>query len=95
MSGTYAQSLRLEAIQIKLTGTDTDKYDIYYQVHAENIGWMGWAKNGENAGTAGYSYRLEGIRIKLVPKGDPAPNDNVTYASPFKENIEASYSTIL
>lgn len=73
MSGTEGRSLRLEAIQIKLTGTDADHFDIYYQVHAENIGWMGWAKNGESAGTAGFSYRLEGIRIKVVPKDAPAP----------------------
>ena len=34
---------------------------------------MGWAKNGELAGTAGYSKRLEGIEIKLVSKGAAAP----------------------
>ena len=33
----------------------------------------GWAKNGEAAGTAGYSYRLEAIDIKLVPKGANPP----------------------
>ena len=65
--------MRLEAIQIKLTGEMANKYDIYYRVHAQNFGWMGWAKNGESAGTAGYSYRLEGIQIKLVKKGAAAP----------------------
>ena len=35
----------------------------YYGVHAQNIGWMDWAKNGHSAGTAGYSYRLEAIQI--------------------------------
>ena len=73
MSGTQGESKRLEAIQIKLTGADAEQFDIYYQVHAQNIGWMGWAKNGESAGTAGYSYRLEAIRIVLVPKGQGAP----------------------
>ena len=34
---------------------------------------MGWAKNGANAGTAGYSYRLEAIQIVLVPKGQSRP----------------------
>jgi len=74
MSGTQGESKRLEAIQIKLTGTDAEQFDIYYQVHAQNIGWMGWAKNGESAGTAGYSYRLEAIKIVLVPKGQGAPS---------------------
>lgn len=73
MSGTEGLSYRLEAIQIKLTGADADQFDVYYQVHAQNIGWMGWAKNGESAGTAGFGYRLEGIRIQLVPAGSAAP----------------------
>jgi|GEM_PF-4645366 len=73
MSGTSGLSYRLEAIQIKLTGADADQFDVYYQVHAQNIGWMGWAKNGESAGTAGFGYRLEGIRIQLVPAGSAAP----------------------
>lgn len=73
MSGTEGLSYRLEAIQIKLTGADADQFDVYYQVHAQNIGWMGWAKNGESAGTAGFGYRLEGIRIEVVPAGSAAP----------------------
>ena len=50
-----------------------DDYDIYYRVHAENNGWLDWAKNGESSGTAGYSYRLEAIEVKLVPKNAAAP----------------------
>ena len=50
-----------------------DKYDIYYRVHAQTFGWLGWAKNGAKAGTAGYSKRLEGIEIVLVEKGGKAP----------------------
>ena len=73
-SGTEGQALRLEAIQIKLSGADADQFDIYYQVHAQNVGWMGWAKNGESAGTAGYGYRLEAIKIVIVPKGQGAPS---------------------
>lgn len=73
MSGTEGLGYRLEAIQIKLTGADADKFNIFYQVHAQNIGWMGWAKNGESAGTAGFGYRLEGIRIVIVPVGATPP----------------------
>ena len=63
------RSLRLEAIQISLTGEMANHYDIYYRVHAQNFGWLGWAKNGESAGTEGYGYRLEGMQIVLVEKG--------------------------
>ncbi|MDD4096508.1 MAG: hypothetical protein PHP22_09745 [Oscillospiraceae bacterium] len=41
------------------------------------MGWLDWAKNGESAGTAGFSYRLEAIKIVLVPKGGAAPGPTV------------------
>ena len=46
---------------------------MYYRVHAQNFGWLGWAKNGESAGTAGYAYRLEALQVMLVKKGGAAP----------------------
>ena len=61
------------AIKIELTGDMAKHYDVYYRVHAQTFGWLGWAKNGEEAGTSGYSYRLEGIQIQLVAKGSAAP----------------------
>ncbi|PKM48757.1 MAG: hypothetical protein CVV01_01850, partial [Firmicutes bacterium HGW-Firmicutes-6] len=48
-------------------------YDIYYQVHAQNFGWLDWAKNGDSAGTEGFGYRLEAIKIMVVPKDTAAP----------------------
>ena len=90
MSGTEGQAKRLEAIEIKLEGYkyaylgDLDDpvhsirsdYDIYYRVHAQSYGWLGWAKNGGTAGTSGLAKRLEGIQIVLVPKGGAAPANN-------------------
>ena len=73
MAGTQGRSLRLEAIQIRLTGELANEYDVWYQTHIQNIGWSGWAVNDEPCGSAGYSYRLEGIRILLSRKGTPAP----------------------
>lgn len=73
MSGTQGKGLRLEAIEIKLSGEMAKFYDIYYRVHAQSYGWLGWAKNGESAGTAGLAKRLEGIEVKLVRKGAKAP----------------------
>ena len=62
----------MEGIEIELTGADAALFDVYYQVHAQNVGWMNLAKNGERAGTAGFGRRLEGIRIQVVPKDAPA-----------------------
>ena len=44
-------------------------------MHVQNFGWLGWAKNGERAGTEGYSYRIEGVKIVLVSKGSKAPGN--------------------
>ena len=44
------------------------QYDIYYRVHSQEFGWLGWAKNGESAGTEGYSYRLRRNSNQLVKK---------------------------
>ena len=74
-SGTEGEAKRLEAIEIKLTGEAAEKYDVWYRVHCQHIGWMGWAKNGASAGTAGFAYRLEGIEIKLLPKDSKVPGD--------------------
>ena len=63
----------MEAVKIRLTGEAAKGYDIYYQVHVQNIGWLDWAKNGEPAGSEGYGYQMEAIRIKLVEKGGEAP----------------------
>ncbi|MGO5363003.1 NlpC/P60 family protein, partial [Collinsella bouchesdurhonensis] len=37
------------------------------------IGWMGWAKDGEDAGTTGMSCPVEAVQVKLVRKGEAAP----------------------
>ena len=74
-SGTTGQSLRLEAIRIRLTG-DMEKYfDVYYRVHVQDFGWLGWTKNGEAAGSEGYSYRMEAMEIKILPKGSAEAPD--------------------
>ena len=92
LSGTSGKGLRLEAIQIRLTNELANHYDVYYRVHAQNLGWLGWAKNGESAGTQGYAYRLEGIEIKLIEKGEEAP---ISSKSAFVQKVvpNISYTT--
>ena len=60
-------------MKIRLTGNMAAKYDIYYRVHAERIGWMNWAKNGAEAGTQGFGYEVEAYQVQLVPKGEVGP----------------------
>lgn len=75
ISGTVNKGKRLEAIQIKLTGELEKHYDVYYRTHVETFGWLDWAKNGESAGTEGYSKRVEALEIVLVTKGGLAPGE--------------------
>ena len=83
MSGTSGESLRLEAINVRLTGADAGQFDVYYRVHAQNVGWMDWAKNDAKAGTAGFGYRLEAIEIQVLPAGSAAPG---SIDQPYLEN---------
>ena len=75
MLGTEGQSRALEAIKLNLTGDDAENYDIYYRVHSSNFGWLGWAKNGEKAGTEEYGYAIEAVQIAVLPKGSAAPGE--------------------
>ena len=93
VSGTSGRSLRLEGINIKLTGDIASKVKIKYQVHVQYDGWQDWKKDGEMAGTEGRSLRLEAIQIKIVPKIkvalinlDTAYNGSVYY-SPSTINV--------
>ena len=81
--GTTGQGRAVEAVRLRLTGSLAKDYDVYYRVHASNIGWMAWAKDGEGAGTTGYGRSLEAVQVRLVRKGDAAPSSdgaNVDYA---------------
>ncbi|MGN0362112.1 MAG: L,D-transpeptidase family protein [Bilifractor sp.] len=88
-SGTTGRGLRMEAVQIRLTGEMSRFFDVYYRVHAQNFGWMGWAKNGESAGTETLSLRMEGIQIVVRPKGAGAPSGGgaafVNWVDPYTD----------
>ncbi|WP_050740853.1 bacterial Ig-like domain-containing protein [Acetobacterium bakii] len=76
MSGTEGRSLRLEGIQIELSGAVPDGAMIDYRAHVQNDGWeTAWTANGETAGTEGRCLRMEGIQIQLVNM----PNYSVQY----------------
>ncbi|MDD2371604.1 MAG: DNRLRE domain-containing protein [Firmicutes bacterium] len=78
----------IEALNIELDGNAVNNYDIYYSVYVNTLGWLGWAKNGENAGTNGYGYRIEGVKVVVVPKGDFAPGSTTgAYLAQSTQNI--------
>lgn len=63
--GTEHQSKRVEAVQIKLTGSLPAGAKITYQAHVQSKGWMTPVSNGVTAGTTGKSLRMEALRITL------------------------------
>ena len=87
--GTTGQGRAVEAVRLRLTGSLAKDYDVYYRVHASNIGWMAWAKDGEEAGTTGMSYSLEAVQIKLIKKGTSHPD---TSGYPHLEIPTVTYS---
>lgn len=44
---------------------ETEKYNIKYETHVQDVGWQEWKKDEEVAGTTGKSLRLEAIQIEL------------------------------
>ncbi|MFI2487296.1 hypothetical protein ACH47X_10335 [Promicromonospora kroppenstedtii] len=67
--GSIGEKRRLEAIRISPGGPHASFYDVWYRVYVPKFGWLGWAKNGEAAGTTGYAYRIEDVQIRVLPRG--------------------------
>lgn len=67
--GTEGQSLRIEALNIKLLNAPSNA-GIKYKLHVQNIGWQNWAYNGDFAGTEGSGFRVEAIKILLENMDD-------------------------
>lgn len=61
--GTEEQSLRLEALRLRLV--NAPGYRIRYAVHVQDIGWMNWVADGQTAGTEGQSKRIEAVQIVI------------------------------
>ena len=57
---------------------DEIKPTVNYQTHVQEIGWQGFVRNGESAGTSGKKLRLEAIKINL---SDAALAGNIEYST--------------
>ena len=63
VSGTVGQSIRLEALTLKLENADGG---IEYRAQVQEFGWQNWVSNGAISGTTGQARRLEAIEIRLT-----------------------------
>ncbi|MBM7479208.1 uncharacterized protein YjdB [Oerskovia jenensis] len=72
----------LEAFRVEFSGMNAEFYDVYYRAHVGGVGWLGWAKNGEVAGTVGYGAAIEAVEVTFVRKvGQEPPAGNGMPAS--------------
>ncbi len=78
------QGGNIEAFTASLTGDVSKAYNIWYRGYVSGKGWMGWTKNGAQAGSIGCSLPLEAIELRLVPAtyGAPGPTERPLYAKP-------------
>jgi uncharacterized protein YjdB len=67
--GSVGENRRLEAFRIKPGGPLASFYDVWYRAYVPQLGWLGWAKNGESAGATRFGYRIEAVQIRVHPKG--------------------------
>lgn len=63
----------IKAVRMRIAGKVGPCYDVWYRVHVSNIGWLGWTKNGNDAGTSIPADRIEAIQVVVELAGDKAP----------------------
>ncbi|MGW2096048.1 hypothetical protein [Promicromonospora sukumoe] len=67
--GSVGQKRRLEAFRITPAGPHASFYDVWYRAYVPKYGWLGWARDGETAGTTGYGYPIQQVQLRILPKG--------------------------
>ena len=63
----------LKAVRLTLTGDLSGSYDIWYRCFDSQKGWLGWACNGADSGTALVGSFLKAIEVRVVSKDSSAP----------------------
>lgn len=70
--GTYVFAENgISAIQIRLSEELEAEYDVWYRACTKTGEWLGWACNGEDAGSS--SELLASLQTVIVKKGEDAP----------------------
>lgn len=92
--GTTGKAQRLEAVQIRLTGEASEKYDIWYCAHVSGIGWLDWTCNGAAAGSAGKGRAIEAVKVVLVEKGGAAPGSSAKVFIGDPDTVTVSGSAV-
>ena len=57
-----------QTLSVSLSGAAKKKCDVYYRTYTPGYGWLGWAKNGQNAGAKVEGKVISAVQVKLVKK---------------------------
>ena len=49
---------RYNSFTVELDNKASELFDVMYQAHIQDIGWMDWVRNGAAAGTTGEQLRI-------------------------------------
>jgi uncharacterized protein YjdB len=66
--GTKGFGIRIEGLEIKLTGTLASSYYVEYMAHLQDIGDTIFYKDGVFCGTKDQGRRAEGIQVRVLKK---------------------------
>lgn len=72
-NGTPVSGYTVKSVSYNISGRASELFDIYYRCYVSGYGWLGWAKNGEQAGVSGIDGAVQSIAFRLVRKGADAP----------------------
>ncbi len=61
------------ALRMKLSGSISELFDVWYRVHVASYGWLGWTKNGSAAGSDSATYPVEAYQVRILRKDTAAP----------------------
>lgn len=78
LTGVPGEGNYVEAVQLELTGDAARDYDVYYSVTSSKQGKLGYAMNGQIAGTTDIGEIITDIEVVLVPKGGAGPVSTAT-----------------
>ena len=78
----------ISAVEIRLADELSDDYTVWYRTRTQARGWLGWAKDGETAGSA-VSPIVE-LQVTVQSADDPAPADNQADATDPAAGEEAA-----
>ena len=57
-----------QTLSVSLSGAAKKKYNVYYRTYTPGYGWLGWAKNGDAAGTKVKGKCISAVQVKLLAK---------------------------